>query len=82
MQLEGMFDLSVAKVSESRWSVNLELPEDWNIGVIVVLATACDLRSRRCGEGLACAPTSRRLIQRLSMAVRTPAFGEFAEGRV
>ena len=35
MQLEGMFDLSVAKVSESKWSVHLDLPESWNIGLIV-----------------------------------------------
>lgn len=35
MQIEGMFDLSLAKVSEQKWSVHLELPEQWNIGVIV-----------------------------------------------
>jgi hypothetical protein len=29
MQLEGMFDLSVEKVSESKWSVHLDLPEAW-----------------------------------------------------
>jgi ABC-type glutathione transport system ATPase component len=35
MQLEGMFDLTTAKVSEQKWSVHLELPEKWNVGVIV-----------------------------------------------
>lgn len=35
MQLEGMFDLPLSKVSESRWSVHLELPADWNVGLIV-----------------------------------------------
>jgi ABC-type thiamine transport system ATPase subunit/GNAT superfamily N-acetyltransferase len=35
MQLEGMFDLAVAKVSERKWSVNLDLPAEWNVGVIV-----------------------------------------------
>jgi ABC-type molybdenum transport system ATPase subunit/photorepair protein PhrA/GNAT superfamily N-acetyltransferase len=35
MQLEGIFDLPAAKVSEQRWSVNLELPDAWNVGVIV-----------------------------------------------
>jgi ABC-type molybdenum transport system ATPase subunit/photorepair protein PhrA/GNAT superfamily N-acetyltransferase len=35
MQLEGMFDLPASKVSEQKWTVDLALPDDWNIGVIV-----------------------------------------------
>ena len=35
MQLEGMFDLPASKASESRWSVHLELPQEWNVGLIV-----------------------------------------------
>ena len=35
MQLEGMFDLATAKVSESKWSVHLDPPAEWNVGLIV-----------------------------------------------
>lgn len=35
MQLEGLFDLPASKVSESKWTVDLELPTEWNVGLIV-----------------------------------------------
>jgi GTPase SAR1 family protein len=35
MQLEGMFDLPIAKASEQKWTVHLNLPEEWSIGLIV-----------------------------------------------
>lgn len=35
MQLRGMFDLSPEKTSRVEWDVHLELPTEWNIGVIV-----------------------------------------------
>lgn len=35
MQIEGMFDLSADKVSSVNWDVEFDLPDDWNIGVIV-----------------------------------------------
>lgn len=35
MQAEGIFDVPPSQRSEERWSVNLELPDAWNIGVIV-----------------------------------------------
>jgi ABC-type thiamine transport system ATPase subunit/GNAT superfamily N-acetyltransferase len=34
-QVEGIFDLSVASVSQESWHVHLELPETWGIGLIV-----------------------------------------------
>lgn len=35
MQVEGIFDVPPSQRSEERWSVNLDLPDAWNIGVIV-----------------------------------------------
>ena len=35
MQLEGMFDLPPSDRSTRQWSVALDLPEEWNIGLIV-----------------------------------------------
>lgn len=35
MQLEGLFDLSAENTSVEQWDVDFELPEEWNIGVIV-----------------------------------------------
>lgn len=35
MQLEGMFDLPISKISNQEWHVDFELPEEWSIGVIV-----------------------------------------------
>jgi ABC-type lipoprotein export system ATPase subunit/GNAT superfamily N-acetyltransferase len=35
MQLEGLFDISASKKSSEKWNVSFELPENWNIGVIV-----------------------------------------------
>lgn len=35
MQVEGIFDVPPSQRSEERWTVDLELPEEWNIGVIV-----------------------------------------------
>lgn len=34
-QLEGMFDLAAAKRSRREWSVKIDLPDEWQIGVIV-----------------------------------------------
>lgn len=35
MQVEGMFDLQPSESSESRWSVNVDMPDEWNVGLIV-----------------------------------------------
>ena len=35
MQVEGMFDVAPTQRTGERWSVDLDLPEQWNIGVIV-----------------------------------------------
>lgn len=35
MQCEGIFDVPPSQRSEERWSVDFELPEEWNIGLIV-----------------------------------------------
>lgn len=35
IQLEGIFDLDVKTVSKREWTVSWELPETWNIGLIV-----------------------------------------------
>jgi hypothetical protein len=35
MQLRGMFDIAPEKTSRVEWDVNLTLPAEWNIGVIV-----------------------------------------------
>jgi hypothetical protein len=35
MQVEGIFDVPPSQRSAEQWSVNLALPEQWNIGVIV-----------------------------------------------
>jgi hypothetical protein len=35
MQAEGIFDVPPSQRSEERWSVDIDLPDDWNIGVIV-----------------------------------------------
>ena len=34
-QVEGMFDLPASKESKRRWELKLELPDDWNVGLIV-----------------------------------------------
>lgn len=34
-QIEGIFDLPPSERSEQRWSVNLDLPEEWSVGLIV-----------------------------------------------
>lgn len=34
-QLEGLFDIAPSRKSGERWSVDFDLPEDWNIGLIV-----------------------------------------------
>lgn len=35
LQLEGIFDVPKSLKSEEQWQVNLELPREWNIGLIV-----------------------------------------------
>lgn len=35
MQLEGLFDVSPASASIERWEVDIDLPQEWNIGLIV-----------------------------------------------
>lgn len=35
MQIRGMFDLPPSKTSRVEWDVHLDLPQEWNIGVIV-----------------------------------------------
>ncbi len=35
MQLEGLFDVSPASVSAETWEVDIELPDEWNVGLIV-----------------------------------------------
>ena len=35
MQLEGIFDVPPSEKSAESWTVNLELPEKWNVGLIV-----------------------------------------------
>lgn len=35
LQMEGMFDVPPSQRSEERWTVDLDLPDDWNVGVIV-----------------------------------------------
>ncbi len=35
LQMEGMFDVPPSKRSEQRWHIDLDLPETWNVGVIV-----------------------------------------------
>lgn len=35
MQLEGLFDVPPSERSGEQWSVDLQLPSEWNIGVIV-----------------------------------------------
>lgn len=35
MQAEGIFDVPPSQRSEERWSVDLDLPDAWNVGVIV-----------------------------------------------
>lgn len=35
MQLEGLFDLKHEQISGESWDVDFELPEQWNVGVIV-----------------------------------------------
>lgn len=35
MQLEGLFDISPASVSVEKWDVDIELPREWNVGLIV-----------------------------------------------
>jgi len=35
MQLEGIFDVAPSQRSEERWQGEIDLPDDWNIGVIV-----------------------------------------------
>lgn len=35
MQIEGMFDLPVSGVSRQEWHCDIDLPDEWSIGVIV-----------------------------------------------
>lgn len=35
LQMEGIFDVAPTVRSAERWEVNLELPDEWNIGLIV-----------------------------------------------
>lgn len=35
MQVEGIFDVAPSQRSSERWSVDLHLPDTWNVGVIV-----------------------------------------------
>jgi ABC-type lipoprotein export system ATPase subunit len=35
MQMEGMFDVPPSKKSVEKWSINLQLPKEWNVGLIV-----------------------------------------------
>lgn len=35
MQLEGLFDVPPSKRSAEQWMINFDLPEQWNIGLIV-----------------------------------------------
>lgn len=35
MQVEGIFDVPPSERSEEHWQVDLELPEEWNVGLIV-----------------------------------------------
>jgi hypothetical protein len=35
MQVEGIFDVPIADKSTEKWCVNLDLPSDWNVGLIV-----------------------------------------------
>ncbi len=35
LQVEGIFDIATSVKSQEKWTVNLNLPQDWNIGVIV-----------------------------------------------
>lgn len=35
MQLEGIFDIPPSKRSQEEWTVNLNLPDAWNVGLIV-----------------------------------------------
>jgi GNAT superfamily N-acetyltransferase len=35
LQMEGMFDVPAARKNQQTWSVKLDLPEHWNIGLIV-----------------------------------------------
>lgn len=35
MQMEGLFDVPPSKRSEETWSVSFELPQTWNVGLIV-----------------------------------------------
>lgn len=35
MQMEGIFDVPLSERSAETWQVNLELPEAWNVGLIV-----------------------------------------------
>lgn len=35
MQMEGLFDVAPSQRSAERWTVNLSLPAEWNVGLIV-----------------------------------------------
>lgn len=35
IQTEGIFDLAPSSESEKRWSIDVDLPEQWNVGLIV-----------------------------------------------
>ena len=35
MQMEGIFDVAPSEKSVEKWDVNIELPDEWNIGLIV-----------------------------------------------
>jgi DNA polymerase III delta prime subunit len=35
MQMEGMFDVAPSKRSQEEWTINFDLPDAWNVGLIV-----------------------------------------------
>src|ERR1022692_2683255 len=35
LQAEGIFDVSPSEKSTEEWTVNLDLPEEWNVGLII-----------------------------------------------
>ena len=35
MQMEGMFDVPPSQKNAERWNLDFDLPNDWNVGLIV-----------------------------------------------
>ena len=35
MQLEGLFDIPPSEKSQEKWRVDIDLPKNWNVGLIV-----------------------------------------------